>query len=291
MRQFLFEEIPVSLEKSLFYQPFRYHLIKRPWLMNCFSHLSIPISFSCIFPFSSEQVRVVLFRECDWTGRRLLFDSSAVQKVCLATNNQAATTPSPSSSSLTSSASSANKRNEKLSTSTPDSNGLHSTRSYIDICNGYGYIYDQASCETNNNIGEMVFGSVAMSFKGTSLKVINETLFVFNEKTNTLKWKYNIFPLFLIIIRFIGYVNLPEYYALKYFYRQYFQTPNPLAVAVPAAAMHRRWQIWKRVKVEMCQRIHRIRHFRCRCHCAWQKSWAHQTNSIDSRSSSSNRWQ
>lgn len=126
--------------------------------MNIFGTL-----FSCIFPFSSEQVRVVLFRECDWTGRRLLFDSSAVQKVCLATSDQASKlSPSPSASSI--------NRSEKSSTPT-ENNGSHSARSYIDICNGYGYIYDQTSCDPNNNIGEMVFGSVAMSFKGTSLKV------------------------------------------------------------------------------------------------------------------------
>lgn len=103
-------------------------------------------------------MRVVLFRECDWTGRRLLFDSSAVQKVCLTTNNATQATKLSASSSLP-------------STASAESNGSHSARSYIDICNGYGYIYDQASCESNNNIGEMVFGSVAMSFKGTSLKV------------------------------------------------------------------------------------------------------------------------
>jgi hypothetical protein len=32
------------------------------------------------FPFNKEQVRVLLFRECDWRGRRLLFDSSAIEK-------------------------------------------------------------------------------------------------------------------------------------------------------------------------------------------------------------------
>lgn len=126
------------------------------------------IFFSCIFPFSSEQVRVVLFRECDWTGRRLLFDSSAVQKVCLATHNET-TTPSLLT---TAAATTTPSKNRSKQSPSPERNGSHSTRSYIDTCNGYGYIYDQASCDTNNNIGEMVFGSVAMSFKGTSLKVI-----------------------------------------------------------------------------------------------------------------------
>lgn len=33
------------------------------------------------FPFAADQVRVVLFRECDIRGRKLLFDSSAVEKI------------------------------------------------------------------------------------------------------------------------------------------------------------------------------------------------------------------
>lgn len=33
------------------------------------------------FPFAADKVRVVLFRECDIRGRKLLFDSSAVEKI------------------------------------------------------------------------------------------------------------------------------------------------------------------------------------------------------------------
>lgn len=62
-----------------------------------------------------------------------------------------------------------NSQNEKLPNSN-DNDGVNASRAFIEIYNGYGYTYDQKSCESNN-IGEMVFGSVAMSFKGTSLKV------------------------------------------------------------------------------------------------------------------------
>jgi Folliculin-interacting protein N-terminus len=31
------------------------------------------------FPFHKNQVRVLLYRDCDWRGRRLLFDSSAIE--------------------------------------------------------------------------------------------------------------------------------------------------------------------------------------------------------------------
>lgn len=33
------------------------------------------------FGFTKEQVRVVLFRECDFRGRKLLFDSTAIKKL------------------------------------------------------------------------------------------------------------------------------------------------------------------------------------------------------------------
>lgn len=109
-----------------------------------------------MFPFSREQVRVLLFRECDWTGRRLLFDSNAVQKVSIPSKNETSTQ--------------ANTENENVLGASRQSNDVNISKTLIDICNGYGYIYNQAS-QDSNNIGEMVFGSVAMSFQGTSLKV------------------------------------------------------------------------------------------------------------------------
>lgn len=109
----------------------------------------ISLSPFSIFPFSNNQVRIVLYRECDLNGRRLLFDSSAIQKVHLEA------TP---------------REDDK---SSPNTNGK-CQKNYIDVSNGYGYRY--AKPETDYNaIGEMIFGSVAMSFRGTSLKVSEKT--------------------------------------------------------------------------------------------------------------------
>lgn len=33
------------------------------------------------FPFTTDQIRVILFRECDIRGKKLLFDSSAVERI------------------------------------------------------------------------------------------------------------------------------------------------------------------------------------------------------------------
>ncbi|GLV39007.1 uncharacterized protein CBL_06006 [Carabus blaptoides fortunei] len=98
------------------------------------------------FTFSQDQVRVVLFRECDFRGRKLLFDSQSVQKIPIpvtVTKPQTATgIPS-----------------------LPNKNEV-----FVEISNGYGYQYIRPSGDIVQ-LGEMVFGSVAMSFRGTSLKI------------------------------------------------------------------------------------------------------------------------
>lgn len=68
------------------------------------------------FSFSEDQVRVVLFRECDFRGRKLLFDSQSVQKV-----------PLPSTVS---------KTPPNILCSSPQ----HSKNEvFVEMSNGYGY--------------------------------------------------------------------------------------------------------------------------------------------------------
>lgn len=116
-----------------------------------------------LFPFSHDQVRIVLFRECDWTGRRLLFDSSAIQKVNV----------SPASKLIASESSVAkeNTVNNNNDSTEKATNMKSASSHFIEVSNGYGYVYDATSIDSNS-IGEMIFGSIAMSFRGTSLKVI-----------------------------------------------------------------------------------------------------------------------
>lgn len=50
---------------------------------------NIPFSLShrsC--QLNSEQVRLLLFKECDWRGRKLLFDSSTIEKVTANKNDK-----------------------------------------------------------------------------------------------------------------------------------------------------------------------------------------------------------
>lgn len=109
------------------------------------------LSICSQFPFSNEQVRILLYRECDWRGRRLLFDSTAVQK-------------------------------DNVSASGP--NNLHTTpnckkySNYIDTIDGVSYRYTRPD-EDFNGIGDMVFGSVSMSMRATTLKVCMTFLYSF----------------------------------------------------------------------------------------------------------------
>lgn len=98
------------------------------------------------FPFSNEQVRILLFRECDIRGKKLLFDSIGIQNVA-DLQQQQNTCDQKNRSSYSSNA---------------------STISHIDLSNGYRYVRPDGD---HNNISEMIFGSVAMVFRGASLKV------------------------------------------------------------------------------------------------------------------------
>jgi hypothetical protein len=68
------------------------------------------------FNFSKEQVRVLLFRECDWRGRKLLFDSKAVHKVPLE-----------------------NQPCSKLKFGSRQKSDNKKADTYVEVTNGFGY--------------------------------------------------------------------------------------------------------------------------------------------------------
>lgn len=87
-----------------------------------------------------DQVRLLLFKECDWRGRKLLFDSSAILKVPAGKND---------------------KPNLRQSEETP---------SIVEITEGFSYVY-KGPAEDANVLGEMIFGAVAMNYKNVALKI------------------------------------------------------------------------------------------------------------------------
>lgn len=99
------------------------------WECSCTGNFHIPDTFETIvthvsvlpnswkpFNFSKEQVRILLFRECDWRGRKLLFDSKAVQKVPLD-----------------------NRPCSKLKFGSRQKLDYKKTDSFVEVTNGFGY--------------------------------------------------------------------------------------------------------------------------------------------------------
>ncbi|XP_075164250.1 uncharacterized protein LOC142236853 isoform X2 [Haematobia irritans] len=137
------------------------------------------------FPFDGSQVRILVYRECDTRGRRLLFDSNALEKVYLKEKNgnnsskQNVVKSTLSSFTVQQQNSSNNLNNnhkesllaDKLRNSSTTANKGHSNGGFIDVCDEYGYKHNRPNTTDITSIGEMVFGALAMSFRGTSLKV------------------------------------------------------------------------------------------------------------------------
>ncbi|KAK9869666.1 hypothetical protein WA026_003414 [Henosepilachna vigintioctopunctata] len=91
--------------------------------------------------FAKDQVRVALFRECDFRGRKLLFDSSSVKKIQI--------TPS-----MDNEISAYNKNQE----------------TFAEISDGYGYMYLKPRTDSSH-LADMIFGLVAMSYRGSYFKI------------------------------------------------------------------------------------------------------------------------
>ena len=88
--------------------------------------------FGSRFPFESHQVRIVLYRECDARGRRLLFDSSAIQKSPMTADSTEQMTTTKNCSS-----------NDSMNTNKPFKNKTKTYSKYEDDCinlsNGFVY--------------------------------------------------------------------------------------------------------------------------------------------------------
>lgn len=69
------------------------------------------------FEFCKGQVQVILFRECDFRGRRLLFDSNSIKKIPI--NNQ-----------------------------TEESTEEPKTEKYVEVSNGFGYLVSRRKPNT-----------------------------------------------------------------------------------------------------------------------------------------------
>lgn len=109
-----------------------------------------PVSFSSShLELPKEQIRVVLFRECDRRGRKLLFDSHSVEKLSLGSSF-------PSAGYLC---------RQKCDQAAKISD-------FVEVTSTHGYRYKKP-CNDVTSLGEMIFGSVAMVYKGGNTSKIH----------------------------------------------------------------------------------------------------------------------
>ncbi|XP_038119080.1 folliculin-interacting protein 1 isoform X1 [Culex quinquefasciatus] len=103
------------------------------------------------FPFTTDQIRVILFRECDIRGRKLLFDSNAVERI--------PDGPSAGSAAATAHAASASVH--------------HKSIPQAQKCDHCKILYQHNTNPKNDikPLSEMIFGSAPIAFQGSSLKV------------------------------------------------------------------------------------------------------------------------
>ncbi|XP_060693281.1 folliculin-interacting protein 1 isoform X3 [Hemiscyllium ocellatum] len=138
---------------------------KRNGLLSPTKGLKEDSSFSWPAPeFNPSQIRLIVYQDCERRGRNVLFDSKATKKTeettalkvcsdiqvkilekCCHTKCSTCTSSSDSLSSSSSSAPNAKDQSSKCQNSRPSSDA--------------------------NMLGEMMFGSVAMSYKGSTLKI------------------------------------------------------------------------------------------------------------------------
>ena len=97
------------------------------------------------FYFGADQVRILLFRECEWRGRKLLFDSVTARK---SSNGNSVDTSQVTQNSLKQGSGSC---------------GRH----------GAGLVseHEKVACDDVGLLSEMIFGTVAMTYRGPLFKV------------------------------------------------------------------------------------------------------------------------
>ncbi|XP_043269382.1 folliculin-interacting protein 2 isoform X2 [Venturia canescens] len=98
--------------------------------------------------FGADQIRILLFRECEWRGRKLLFDSVSARKVSNASGDVPSGNHQPT------------QQNGKPSNSTCPRNGT-----------GLIAEHEKVACDDVSLLSEMIFGTVAMTYRGSLFKV------------------------------------------------------------------------------------------------------------------------
>ncbi|XP_048365410.1 folliculin-interacting protein 2 isoform X2 [Sphaerodactylus townsendi] len=136
---------------------------KKPrWAENSTKHLNrateeLSNSWTCS-GFDLNEIRLIVYQDCERRGRQILFDSTAVRKIDATTFQDASGKTFGK----------CDQTNNGTSSVTPCSPVLDSRQHAK--CDLPKYQYTRPASDVNM-LGEMMFGSVAMSYKGSTLKI------------------------------------------------------------------------------------------------------------------------
>ncbi|XP_032104444.1 folliculin-interacting protein 2 isoform X2 [Sapajus apella] len=132
-------------------------------------HTELNNSWSCS-EFDLNEIRLIVYQDCERRGRQVLFDSKAVQKIEEVTAQKTEDIPikisakcCQGSSSVSSSVSSSSS--SLISSHSSSGGSSHHVKEPLPK-----YQYTRPASDVNM-LGEMMFGSVAMSYKGSTLKI------------------------------------------------------------------------------------------------------------------------
>ncbi|NXX23134.1 FNIP2 protein, partial [Podargus strigoides] len=112
--------------------------------------------------FDLNEIRLIVYQDCERRGRQVLFDSKAVRKIDEAVVQKMAEDVSVKASAKNCQASNGNN---SISSHSPSISCMQSIKEQIPK-----YQYTRPASDVNM-LGEMMFGSVAMSYKGSTLKI------------------------------------------------------------------------------------------------------------------------
>ncbi|NXU46019.1 FNIP2 protein, partial [Drymodes brunneopygia] len=111
--------------------------------------------------FDLNEIRLIVYQDCERRGRQVLFDSKAVRKIDEAVVQKMADEASVKTSAKNCQAS----NGSNVSSHSPSMSYMQNIKEQIPK-----YQYTRPASDVNM-LGEMMFGSVAMSYKGSTLKI------------------------------------------------------------------------------------------------------------------------
>ncbi|NWI94145.1 FNIP2 protein, partial [Pitta sordida] len=112
--------------------------------------------------FDLNEIRLIVYQDCERRGRQVLFDSKAVRKIDETLVQKMADEASAKTSAKSCQASNGNNN---ISSHSPTISCMQNIKEQIPR-----YQYTRPASDVNM-LGEMMFGSVAMSYKGSTLKI------------------------------------------------------------------------------------------------------------------------